>query len=495
MAKGQDQHRKFMLLAIEQMEQTIHEPRLDGKPTPLVGAVLVFPDGSVEEAHRGELREGDHAEFTLLERKNRSIKLDGSVLYTTLEPCAPGARKEPKLGCAERIALARIKEIWVGIEDPYPTVDRKGLKYLEDRGVKINMFDRDLQKIILEKNSAFIAHAKEQAGVIEEKKPFILTNLENPVPTATLEDLSRDALDKYITTSRITDQADSEAFRQRLVQQDLLSKKDGIYAPTGHGILLFAKEPRSFMPQVGLLATVELPDGRTETKDFSGPMVLTPDELEPWLRMRIPNIITRTKMQRGEGSDILMQLLRESIVNALVHRNYEVLGAKIQLLLSQNSIRIKSPGEPVYPITLEQLKSFRAPMLSRNPQLHYVLTRMGLAEERGLGMTTLRSLPESLGLPLPKYSYEAPYLVLDLYSKPEDAIATLAPNVLESFTATEREGWKFLASKISTTSGDYVAALNFDSRTAQRQLTKFVNLGLLRREGKGKATRYELIAR
>lgn len=484
-----------MLLAIDQMERTIHEARLDGKPTPLVGAVLVKPDGSVELAHRGELREGDHAEFTLLERKNRSTKLDGSVLYTTLEPCAPGSRKEPKLGCAERIALTRIKEIWVGIEDPFPTVDRKGLKYLEDRGVKIHMFDRDLQEIILDKNAAFIAYAKEQAGVVEEEKPFILTELENPVRAATFDDLSQEALEKYITTSRITEQAQSETFRQRLVQQELLSKKDGVYEPTGHGILLFAKEPRRFMPQAGILATVELPNGETETKDFSGPMVFIPDELEPWLRMRVPNVITRTQMQRRDGADILMQLLRESIVNALVHRNYEIPGAKIQLLLSQNSIRIKSPGEPVSPITLEQLKSFRAPMLSRNPQLHYVFTRMGLAEERGLGMTTLRSLPESLGLPLPKYSYDAPYLVLDLYSKPEDAVATLDPKILESFTAKEREGWKFLASKVSTTSGEYTAALNFDSRTAQRQLTKFVNLGLLRREGKGKATRYDVIAR
>jgi len=64
---------------------------------------------------------------TLLERKNRSNKLDGSVLYTTLEPCAPDSRKPPKLGCAERIALARIKEVWIGIEDPAPTVDRKGI--------------------------------------------------------------------------------------------------------------------------------------------------------------------------------------------------------------------------------------------------------------------------------------------------------------------------------------------------------------------------------
>ena len=33
---------------------------------------------------------------------------------------------------------------------------------------------------------------------------------------------------------------------------------------------------------------------------------------------------------------------------------------------------------------------------------------MGLAEERGLGMITLRNIPESLGLPLPRYTFFRP---------------------------------------------------------------------------------------
>lgn len=495
MAKDRELHRKYMLMAIEEMEQTIHEPRSDGKATPLVGTVLVKSDGTVETAHRGELRDGDHAEFTLLERKNRSNKLDGSILYTTLEPCAPDSRNPPKLGCAERISLARIKEVWIGIEDPDPTVDRKGIKYLEDKGVKIEMFDFDLQEIILEKNETFISQAKERAGAVEEAKQVILSDLENIVRTATMEDLSEKALEKYISASRITETPQSESFRRRLVQQELLAEENGEFAPTGNGILLFASEPRKFMPQAGLLATVEFANGDTETHDFSGPMVFIPEDVEAWLRIRLPNIVTRNRMQRHERADDLMKLLRESIVNALVHRDYDVAGAKTQLLLTPHSIQIKSPGAPVSPITLDQMKSFRAPMLSRNPQLHYVFSRMKLAEERGLGMATLRSIPESLGLPLPKYSYDAPYLVLALHSSPEDAVATLDPRILESFNTEEREGWKFIASKPSISTPEYAKALGFDQKKAQRHLTKFVNSGLLRREGKGRATHYEQVWR
>ena len=38
-----------------------------------------------------------------IERKHRDERLDGSVFSATLEPCTPGARKHPKLSCAERI--------------------------------------------------------------------------------------------------------------------------------------------------------------------------------------------------------------------------------------------------------------------------------------------------------------------------------------------------------------------------------------------------------
>ena len=77
--------------AIAVMKQSINEPRADGKASPLVGVVLVKRDGTVDTAFRGELRHGDHAEYTLLERKHHNERLDGSVLFATLEPCAPGA--------------------------------------------------------------------------------------------------------------------------------------------------------------------------------------------------------------------------------------------------------------------------------------------------------------------------------------------------------------------------------------------------------------------
>ena len=60
----------YMRMAINVMKKSISESNKD-KPSPHVGAVLVFPDGTVNTASRGERREGDHAEYTVLDKKNR----------------------------------------------------------------------------------------------------------------------------------------------------------------------------------------------------------------------------------------------------------------------------------------------------------------------------------------------------------------------------------------------------------------------------------------
>jgi ATP-dependent DNA helicase RecG len=463
-----------------------------------VGVVLRKQDGSVETACRGELRDGDHAEFALLERKNRDKKLDGAALFATLEPCAPGSRRHPKLGCAERIVLARIKMVWVGIEDPDPTVDRKGIKYLQDNGVAVHMFDRDLQEDIQRANKAFIEQALERASAAraeKKSKAVTLSPLEHAFATAETKDFSTVAMKQYRTVAKIRDTVGSAAFKRRLVQQGLLKQENGRATPTGFGLLLFGKEPRTVMPQAGLLGTIHFADGTEEPKDFDGPQVLAPEQALQWLWDKLPNPIERSAARRRQSNTALFELVREGVVNALVHRDYAIEGAKCQLVVTPDTITVKSPGQPVEPITLEQMQSFSAPMLSRNPALHYVFARMELAEERGLGLKSMKARAEASGLPLPRFAWKAPYLVLTLFRTPEGATRTLGEAVLRELTSEERKGWAFLAGRTTVTQSEYALHMEVTARTAQRHLTHFVDLGLLRRRGQGPATKYEVLWR
>ncbi len=488
--------RKLMQLAVDVMKKSVSEPRPDDDVPPKVGAVLWKPDGedstfgTVETAYRGELRNGDHAEFTLLERKNRANILDGCILFATLEPCAPGARNHPKVACAERIVNARIKEVWAGVQDPHTKVGGKGFVYLDKNGVTVRWFDRDFQEIIKKENAKFFEQAEMKAEEQERHEEVVLTEYEKVSTRTHLDDLSEPALEKYRSFVGGGDSVNSVAFRQRLLRQGLLEESKGHLLPTGFANLLFGKHPREVSLEAGLLATIHYEDNGEEIKDFVGPLVSVPEEAIQWLKNKLPNPIKRSAAQRKEANEKFFELVREGVVNALVHRDYDIKGAKCQLIVTPDLIVLKSPGRPIKPITVEQLQSFDAPMVSRNPMLHVVFSRMEMAEERGLGLKSMKARASELGLPLPKYSWEEPYLLLTLYRTSESATKTLDKSILDQLTAEEQTGWTFLSSRTGTTQSEYARNMKVTSRTAQRHLTHFVELGLLRRIGRGPATEY-----
>ena len=483
--------RTMMEKSVEVMRQSVPEHRPDGSPSPFVGAVLVRPDGSVETAARGELRDGNHAEFILLERKCIGERLDDCILFTTLEPCLN--RNHPKRGCARHIASARIKEVYVGIEDDNPAVTGKGIEHLRRRGATVHMFDRDLQEAILALNKTFFEWARQQP-LKPADEPIKLSKYEDPVEAIELGDLSLEALDRYRAKAGIQPAVGSPEFNRLMRQQGLLVAEDGAARPSGFGLLLFGSRPRDAVPQAGLLARADLPDGESARREFGEALVLIPGLLEEWLRTVLPSTIDRSRMERQERVNLPFEMIREAVVNALVHRDYNLAGQKCQLVVDAHTIKVKSPGGPIPPITLAQLNSFSAPMKSRNPQLHYVFARMGMAEEQGFGLEkSLKRRAEELGLPLPGFAMEGDYLVLTILRTPIAAGISLPARLRDRLTKAEMAGWQWLSTKERVTTPEYEKAMGVPNRTAKNQIKKLVELGLLRRRGAGPATFYEVV--
>ncbi len=486
--------RKMMEQAVEAMKQSIQEPRGDGKASPRVGAVLVKPDGSTDSAFRGELRHGDHAEFTLLERKHRDARLDGSVVFATLEPCAPGARKDPKLSCAERIVNARISEVWIGIEDPDPTVDRQGIRYLEDNGIKVHLFDRDLQDEIRETNKEFIVQALDRAAAAKEKKvtqPVLQSQWDEVQADAEVADFSKEALTRYRGQTKIKEAVGSDAFLERLQRQGLVRRHGRKLRPTGFGLILFGKNPREIIHHTGLNLTIEFPDGTHEVKDFDGPSILIPDAIEKWLKPKLPNVIDRNHMAHAKIPALPFELIRESVNNALVHRDYDLTGATCHLVVSANTVLVRSPGEPLAPVTTEQLQDFTAPMYNRNPKLQFAFGGSKLVEGRGLGMRTLSEAASKHGLPVPRYEFDGLYLNLTIYRHAGAAARELADEISRELNEDEIAAWQFIVTQKFVTTPELMKQTGFDERKTQRVLKKLRDLKLLERLGKGPATRYK----
>lgn len=101
-------------------------------PNPLVGAVVVSPDGIVVGQGAHLEAGGPHAEVHALDMAGARAR--GATLYCTLEPCSHTGRTGP---CAERVVRAGIHRVVVATADPNPRVSGAGLAYLRAHGVDV----------------------------------------------------------------------------------------------------------------------------------------------------------------------------------------------------------------------------------------------------------------------------------------------------------------------------------------------------------------------
>jgi ATP-dependent DNA helicase RecG len=482
--------RPYMELAIAEMNKSLNEPRPDGKVPPKVGAVLVFSNGRVEMAHRGELREGDHAEYTLLERKLGHEKLDDCILFTTLEPCVE--RNHPKIACCKRTSNARIKTVYVGITDPDATVDGKGVLHLEKHGVKVVMFDRDLQKIIEDENKAFRKQALQRKNNKEHEE--LLSPLEKPLPAYSISQFSDEALSKFIREAKLPYKLGSQELQDFLLEIGVTCKdeKNQKVCPTSLGVLLFGKNPRALLKQAALMAHVQYDKNSIEPVTFDQPLVLIPDLLERWLLKALYIAKNTAKFKREDVPDFPIDVLREAVINALVHRDYTIEGAKCAIDIDKDKIVVKSPGAPLPSITLDQLNTFKAPSISRNPIIAYVFSLMDYVEEKGFGMKALHELNEKYQLPLPEYVMQGPILTLT-FSRSIAAKRKVSGNrALEGLTDEELIGLDWIKTQDKVTAKAYADHFEFNSKKAQRQLAKMQDNNLVVLEGRGPAALYSI---
>jgi len=493
MQKYGSDYRQYMKLAVESMKSSISEARADKRTSPVVGAVLVTPNGDCVTACRGELSEGDHAEFTLLERKRLSADLQGSVLFVTLEPCAPGARSGSKVCCAKRIVQRRIAEVWVGIEDPDPDVNGKGIQFLADNGVVVNMFDSDFQQEITQANKVFIREAKDRVSRAEiQPAPKNLSALEKPVPDTTPDaDFSSGAVEEFMKKNDgVAFSFSMEGFIRTFTQLKYLAKDSKTLRPTGLGLLLFGKNPQIFFPHAVIRATFLAPNGKEDIETFSGCLSKQAKDSLEWVRGKIDKHIDRSAAERKEVYGYPIEVIREAVINALVHRSYDIEGASIHLEIGNDAIVVKSPGGPVKLIGIERLKKLDAPYLSKNPRITYMFEKLGLSENRGLGFKTIRNLPAEYGLPLPTILFDEPYLT---FTFPRAYGIGDSDERSHGLNDQEMRGLDYIRLNSPITRLAYEEHFGLSTRMAQRHLRHLVSLSLIERVGAGQNTSYKIV--
>lgn len=491
---------ELMALAIEEMKKSIPDNgRGDDKINPKVGAILATADGEIiGTAHRGELRDGDHAEFTVLEKKNRDKNLTGMVVYATLEPCAPGARNHPKLSCAERIFNARIGKVYIGYTDPDPTVAGEGRDFLKDRGVQIDFFPKHLQDHIYEENKQFFDQAEIRAKEEKQKqfespvKPF-----EQPLSQYEVNALSDDAQNDMITRMKLPYDVGSDGFYQYLAELNLLSKskQSKAYKPTGLGLLLLGRNPQSNFPQSRIKFTIERENQEPFISEIEGPILLMPKKVEDLLDAAFLTEINRDGFHREELTKVSKKLLRELIINAIVHRDYSIEGAQIKVIASADNIEIWSPGKPLF--SMEKFRAFDVPSQSKNPKIAYIFYKTRLVEERNIGMKELKAYKENNPVKPPSFRMEESYFVTTVFrTSVSKEVFALTPEeqknpLFNNFNEKQIRLYRYVVENGPVSSGDYAEVIGKSDRTIRNYYQGMEKV--LKQEGSGPATKYALI--
>lgn len=135
---------------------------LDAHPNPMVGAVIVAPDGRIigEGWHR-KCGQG-HAEVNAVAMVRDESEFRNATMYVTLEPCSHYGRTPP---CAELIINKKIPRVVVGCLDPFEKVAGRGVKMLRDAGIEVTV--GVLEKECRELNVRFItAHTLRRPYII-----------------------------------------------------------------------------------------------------------------------------------------------------------------------------------------------------------------------------------------------------------------------------------------------------------------------------------------
>ena len=152
--KNKDKHHHYMRLALNLALR--HRGKTSDNPS--VGCVLVKDDVIIGTGTT-QIGGRPHAEIEALKMAGENAK--NATAYVTLEPCAHIGQTG---SCAEALIHTGIKECYVAITDPDPRTAGKGIKKLEDAGIKVHLG-------LLESNAREV-HSDFLTAQIK-KRPFI----------------------------------------------------------------------------------------------------------------------------------------------------------------------------------------------------------------------------------------------------------------------------------------------------------------------------------
>ena len=216
------------------------------------------------------------------------------------------------------------------------------------------------------------------------------------VPSATIGDIDVQAFRAFMESQGV----DMRQEPQPPVERDLdnasvCAEFDGELRPTLYGVLVFGRTPQAYPHTHSLFVQCTAYAGSDRSADVitaadcRGTITDQVHRAVGWFRSLGHRESYQDGIVREDTPPIPDSVLREAIVNGVIHRDYAIVGSKVMVEVFDDRVDVTSPGTLPNHMTVDQARGGGAPR-SRNELLANAMLVHRLMEARGRGWLSMR---------------------------------------------------------------------------------------------------------
>ena len=259
--------------------------------------------------------------------------------------------------------------------------------------------------------------------------------------------------------------------REHLRTLHLLVAHERRDVPTAGGIILFGRDRRKHFPDAWLRAGCFAGTDRStilDSKNITNCPLLAVEEVIRFVQRNTRRAVEVKGVHHREVWEFPVVALREAIINAFVHADYDQRGAPLRLAIFRDRIEIENPGNLPPGLTIEDIR--RGVSKLRNRVIGRVFHELGLIEQWGSGIQRMTAACRQAGLSEPELEEIGSGFRVTFR---RERVALPGRDLLDERIV------KFLRQKPGASTSRIAAHIRRTPRATQSRLKRLVELGQL----------------
>ncbi len=256
--------------------------------------------------------------------------------------------------------------------------------------------------------------------------------------------------------------------------------------------MLFGKDPSFYHPQSEAKLVQFEGEDAVDILDYKilrTDVINTIESIMSFLLSKISKrVVIEDSARRNEEYEYPLAVIRESIVNAVIHRDYFSKDS-IQISLFKNRLEITSPGSLPSELSKEL---FGTISVQRNPTMYRFLRDLRYVEGLGTGIPRIRSEMRKAGLTEPEFLITDSFMRVILHNTLAQRNSMIYVDLDDGLNSRQKKALKFLESKGKLKARKYADTNKVSYATAVNEINVLINLGLIKKVGAYRGAFYVL---